>query len=99
MSSKDERVRRYLLSLCSLPATGKLPSRRHVSQNGTGTCLRFVACALRISPIGPVSGFQVLPTQGFSEREAQLMLAVLQENIANGAVVIVPVDWQEVHSG
>ncbi|MBV8176404.1 MAG: hypothetical protein JO151_17830 [Verrucomicrobia bacterium] len=28
-----------------------------------------------------------------------LMLTVLQENIANGAVVIVPVDWQEVHSG
>jgi predicted nucleic acid-binding protein len=37
-------------------------------------------------------------TQGFSKREAQLMLAVLQENIANGAVAIVPVDWQEVHS-
>jgi len=37
-------------------------------------------------------------TQGFSKREAQLMLAVLQENIADGAVVIAPVDWQEVHS-
>jgi predicted nucleic acid-binding protein len=37
-------------------------------------------------------------TQGFSKREAQLMLAVLQENIAGGAVMIVPVDWQEVHS-
>ena len=37
-------------------------------------------------------------TQGFSKREAQLMLAVLQENIAGGAVLIVPVDWQEVHS-
>ena len=37
-------------------------------------------------------------THGFSKREAQLMLAVLQENIAGGAVVIAPVDWQEVHS-
>jgi hypothetical protein len=40
-----------------------------------------------------------LKREGFSKREAQLMLAVLQENIANGVVVIVPVDWQEVHSG
>jgi predicted nucleic acid-binding protein len=37
-------------------------------------------------------------TQGFSNREAQLMLAILQENIASGAVAIIPVDWQEVHS-
>jgi len=36
--------------------------------------------------------------QGFSKREAQLMLAVLQENIGAGAIMIVPVDWQEVHS-
>jgi predicted nucleic acid-binding protein len=36
--------------------------------------------------------------QGFSNREAELMLAVLQENIASGAVAIVPADWQEVHS-
>jgi len=26
------------------------------------------------------------------------MLAVLQENIGAGAIMIVPVDWQEVHS-
>ena len=37
-------------------------------------------------------------TQGFSNREAHLMLAVLHENIAGGALMIVPVDWQEVHS-
>ena len=37
-------------------------------------------------------------TQGFSNRGAQLMLAVLQENIAKGAVAIVPVAWQDVHS-
>jgi predicted nucleic acid-binding protein len=37
-------------------------------------------------------------TQGFSKREAQLMLAVLEENIASGGVAIVPVDWKEVHS-
>jgi predicted nucleic acid-binding protein len=36
--------------------------------------------------------------QGFPKREGQLMLAALQENIAGGAVMIVPVDWQEVHS-
>jgi predicted nucleic acid-binding protein len=37
-------------------------------------------------------------TQGFSKREAQMMLVVLQENITGGAVLVVPVDWQEVHS-
>jgi predicted nucleic acid-binding protein len=37
-------------------------------------------------------------TQGFSKREAQLMLAILEENIAIGALAIVPVDWQDVHS-
>ena len=37
-------------------------------------------------------------TQGFSKREAQLMLAALEENIAGGAVAIVPADWKEVHS-
>ena len=37
-------------------------------------------------------------TQGFSKREAQLMLAILEENIAIGAIAIVPVDWQDVHS-
>jgi predicted nucleic acid-binding protein len=37
-------------------------------------------------------------TQGFSKREAQLMLTILEENIAIGAIAIVPVDWQEVHS-
>jgi predicted nucleic acid-binding protein len=37
-------------------------------------------------------------TQGFSKREAQRMLAALEENIASGAVAIVPVDWKEVHS-
>ena len=37
-------------------------------------------------------------TQGFSKREAQLMLAVLQENIGAAAIMIVPVDWQDVHS-
>ncbi|HEV3210254.1 MAG TPA: type II toxin-antitoxin system VapC family toxin [Chthoniobacterales bacterium] len=36
--------------------------------------------------------------QGFSKREAQLMLATLEENIASGAVAIVPVDWKQVHS-
>jgi predicted nucleic acid-binding protein len=37
-------------------------------------------------------------TQGFSRREAQRMLAALEENIAGGAVAVVPVDWKEVHS-
>ena len=36
--------------------------------------------------------------QGFSKREAQMMLAALEENIVSGAVAIVPVDWKEVHS-
>jgi predicted nucleic acid-binding protein len=36
--------------------------------------------------------------QGFSKREALLMLTALEENITNGAVAIVPVDWKEVHS-
>ena len=37
-------------------------------------------------------------TQGFSEREARRMLAALDENIAAGAVAVVPADWTEVHS-
>jgi predicted nucleic acid-binding protein len=37
-------------------------------------------------------------TQGFSKREANRMLSVLDENIAGGAVAVVPVDWMEVHS-
>jgi len=37
-------------------------------------------------------------TQGFSKREAQRMLSALEENIASGAVAIVPVNWAEVHS-
>lgn len=37
-------------------------------------------------------------TQGFSKREAKRMLSVLDENIAGGAVAVVPVDWMEVHS-
>lgn len=37
-------------------------------------------------------------TQGFSNRQAHLTLAVLHENIAGGAIMFVPVDWQEVHS-
>jgi predicted nucleic acid-binding protein len=37
-------------------------------------------------------------TQGFSKREAQRMLPALEENIVDGAVAIVPVDWREVHS-
>jgi predicted nucleic acid-binding protein len=37
-------------------------------------------------------------TQGFSKREANRMLSALDENIAGGAVAVVPVDWMEVHS-
>src|SRR6266566_7113804 len=37
-------------------------------------------------------------TQGFSKREAHRMLSALDENIAGGAVAVVPVEWMEVHS-
>lgn len=36
--------------------------------------------------------------QGFSKREANRMLSALDENIARGAIAVVPVDWMEVHS-
>ncbi len=36
------------------------------------------------------------PAKGFPRKEAQAMLAVLQDNIARGALVVVPVDWADV---
>jgi predicted nucleic acid-binding protein len=35
---------------------------------------------------------------GFSKREANQMLAVLQQNIVSGIITVIPVDWPEVHS-
>jgi predicted nucleic acid-binding protein len=37
-------------------------------------------------------------THGFSKREANQMLNILQGNIASGVVALIPVNWQEVHS-
>jgi predicted nucleic acid-binding protein len=37
-------------------------------------------------------------TNGFSKRVADKMLEVLQENINGGVIVLVPVEWPEVHS-
>lgn len=36
------------------------------------------------------------PAKGFPRKEAQAMLAMLQANIAQGALVVVPVDWADV---
>jgi len=36
-------------------------------------------------------------THGFSKREAQGMLDMLQANITAGSIVVSPVEWQEVH--
>ena len=37
-------------------------------------------------------------TAGFSKRVANQMLEALQENIDSGAIVLIPVEWPEVHS-
>jgi predicted nucleic acid-binding protein len=37
-------------------------------------------------------------TTGFSKREANRMLEVLQENISSSVIVLIPVDWPQVHS-
>ena len=37
-------------------------------------------------------------TTGFSKRLANQVLAVLHENINGGAIVVIPVEWPEVHS-
>jgi len=37
-------------------------------------------------------------TAGFSKRTANQIIEVLQENISDGAIVLVPVEWPEVHS-
>jgi predicted nucleic acid-binding protein len=35
---------------------------------------------------------------GFSKRAASQMVEVLQENVNDGAIILVPVEWPEVHS-
>jgi predicted nucleic acid-binding protein len=37
-------------------------------------------------------------TVGFSKRAAGQMVEVLQENLSDGAISLVPVEWPEVHS-
>lgn len=37
-------------------------------------------------------------TSGFSKRVVNQILEVLQENIQSGAIVLIPVEWPEVHS-
>lgn len=37
-------------------------------------------------------------TKGFSKRAANQMLEVLHENINDGAILLIPVEWPEVHS-
>jgi predicted nucleic acid-binding protein len=37
-------------------------------------------------------------TKGFPQRHAQMMLARLQANVAQGALVVAPVDWADVAS-
>ena len=37
-------------------------------------------------------------TAGFSKRAANQIIEVLQENINDGAIILVPVEWPEVHS-
>jgi predicted nucleic acid-binding protein len=37
-------------------------------------------------------------TTGFSKRAANQMIEALQENVSGGAIILVPVEWPEVHS-
>lgn len=37
-------------------------------------------------------------TAGFSKRATNQIIEVLQENINDGAIILVPVEWPEVHS-
>jgi predicted nucleic acid-binding protein len=50
------------------------------------------------APVGPSSTLALNSNRDAAKGVPYEMLAVLQENIAGGAVLIVPVDWQEVHS-
>ncbi len=61
------------------------------------------ASSLVISEFRQSARFQVFRhskdrSTGFSKRAANQMLDVLQENINGGAILLIPVQWPEVHS-
>lgn len=61
------------------------------------------ASSLVISEFRQSARFQVFRhskdrSTGFSKRAANQMLDVLQENINGGAILLIPVEWPEVHS-